>query len=185
MMLLMLSAFPGGCGGAVTAPYGSTIDPGIQEVAFIYGDTFEAQDGRGYLLRQRAYVFLEHPESGREPINGVSVTVQAQYPGVYVLPDEALTDVTADYGANCGAGGADVEGCTSLLLVSGESYQEVSATYEYVDDFRPNTMTASTNAVGALNYNLFFDATPIDGAFGIRFDIVVDEALIAVTVEDS
>jgi hypothetical protein len=183
MTTALLLAFLGACGGTVTAPYGSIVDPGLAAIDFSFGEAFEAEDGKGYLLRQRAYVYLGNAETGFEPVNGVAMTVQAEYPGVYVLPDEALSDVTADYGSSCGAGTAnDMEGCAKLLTVSGEGYQEVSATYDYVDDFRPNTMTASTDAHGALGYNLFFDAMPSEGTFAIRFDITVDEALIAVTV---
>lgn len=173
------------CTGPYGAPYGSTLTVNPEAFTISYGTLFYDDDGFG--LVSYAEVAVEGPDSATGdtvPLNNVEVVGESSWPGVYLLPEDAVNTVSS-LSETCEAN-PDAEGCDVFFDDATATYYEVTYEYEYVDELRPNLMYASTNNRGVLPFFLFFDSVPAstaDISFDISFSIQVDSFPVEVVVK--
>ena len=116
-------------------------------------------------------------------MNNIEVQIVTAWLGAYLLPEEAVPEVT-EFAEACEDDFTD--DCKIFFGKNGESYAELSAVYNYLDDMRPNVMLGATNSRGILPYYIFFDSLPsAGGGFDVQFSIGVDNGRIPVVVIDT
>lgn len=181
-MLILLSLVA--CSGPYGAPQGSRVTVFPEDFTASFGTAFYDEDGLGFVAYCEAYV--EGPNDFEEtvPINNVEVVAQSQWPGVYLLPEDAVNSVsTLEDGCAEDPSG---EGCDVFIDTDSGEYYEITGEYAYDDTLRPNLMYATTNNRGVVPFFLFFDSLPYstsDTDFMITYSIQVDNTEQSVVVQ--
>lgn len=202
----LLSLGLGCLNGAIPAPASARIKvPGDYTVG--WSATYNDQhDQLGMILQ--GYLMVYDANEDNMPLESIEVEMISGYPGVYLIPAEAVklvgypeasvdpTDQAAIEDVCTDANGnfkSDPEWCAWYWDTDTQQFYEISGQYVATDsNYAPNYFVGRTNGRGLLEYYIYVDSLPVFGdggaySFGtvqVTTSIGVDTATFEIRAAD-
>lgn len=167
-----------GClSGAIPAPSSARIKVAGDYTVGWSSSYNEQHDQLGMVLQ--GYLMVYDSGDDNMPLEAIEVEMISGYPGVYLIPAEAVklvgypeasvdpTDQAAIRDACTDANGnfkSDPEWCAWYWDTESQQFYEISGQYVATDsNYAPNYMVGQTNGRGLLEFYIYVDALPVFG----------------------